>query len=138
MLCFENDEKIREYREQNPIWITTLNNGQVVYGAEGYDIRPTWSALQEYCDTNLLSIKSLRFGFRSNMFNLADDKDGYFFCKGIRASLSSVQQQQYWLLGYVEGDNILISKWFIPEMINVETEIRKVEDSTKPCLILKH
>lgn len=131
MLSFQNDDWMIQYREGNPIWIATLNDSTTVFRDDGRWPNEEWSAwirLKKYCRETGLYIKSFRFGFRSNMFNLQDDAEGYSFILGIRGNYGSSTPMHFWKVGVVEDENVNLRKWYVPEMMPKELEVRKLED----------
>ena len=118
-LSIKNDDWIESYREGNPIWIATLDDGLDVFRDDGrWDNTDysAWTRLKKYCEENNRTIKHLRFGFRSNMFNLEDDAQEYVFIQGIRGIYPNLQQG-FWKLGVVKDNVAYLRKWFIPEML---------------------
>lgn len=135
-LSFQNDDWITEYREGNPIWIATLSDGQNVYRDDGRwenEEVSAWKRLQDYCIIKNLFIEKFRFGFRSNMFNLSDNADGYFFRQGIRAYYPTTQYS-FWRLGVVKDNKIHTIKWRIPEFIPSETEILDINKNEESII----
>lgn len=125
-LSVQNDEWITSYREGNPIWIATLDDGLDVFRDDGRwpnAEHSAWVRLREFCRREKRAIRQLRFGFRSNMFSIVDDAEGYFFSLGIRG-IYPHGNQHFWKIGYVDGNDVNIRKWFVPEMLPDESEVR--------------
>lgn len=135
-LSFQNDDWITEYREGNPIWIATLSNYQTIYRDDGRwpnSEHSAWKRLMDYCILNNLYISKFRFGFRSNMFNLSDNADGYFFRQGVRAYYPT-PQYSFWRLGVVKDNKVHTIKWRIPEFIASEPEILDISKNEESII----
>ena len=139
-LSTTSDEWIEQYREDNPIWIATLNSGLTVYRDDGRWVgekNSAWERLRDYCIMTGDYIVNFRFGFRSNMFSLAENSDGYFFVLAVRSHYPLDTTLQLWKLGYIgEDGKLYVRRWFVPEMLpDKELEERPIEDV--PSLIRK-
>lgn len=125
----------QDYIEQNTIWIAKLNNGQVAYQ---YDIgdRISWLKLFEYCKETGQYIIFFSIRFRSNLYELPQSKNGYFFCKSILGGTGMKKPQNFYLAGFLENDAIEVHKITVPSLILDEIEYR-VPDFSSYCLIKK-
>lgn len=135
-LCFVENDITSDYAEGNPRWVVTLNNGQKVYSFDHHTDKgdSCWIRLKKYCESNSLYITDIYIHFRSNTINFPSNKDGYFFRRGILASLQSEYSQHFMYVGYLENDQLLVKKYQIPAMLLEETEYRDIEVSEESLI----
>lgn len=146
MLCFREDEYLLELQEDrgNCVWFAELSDGTTVFQDDGRpDAEPpqAWLRLRQYLrsrsEQNHLFIRRIGLKFRSIVFRdiLPIDATGYFFSQGCIACLGDKSMAHFFSLGWVTDDNLLqVQRWKVPELIHLETEIRKVPLSSD-CLI---
>lgn len=137
-LCFEENDITRDYAEGNPRWIVKLNNGQNVYSFDHHEVKTesSWVKLKKYCEENKLYIVDMKIHFRSNIVSLPENQNGYFFRRGILASLLSEYSQHFMYVGYLDREQIVVKKYQVPAMLLDDTELRTVEGN-EDSLILK-
>tara|TARA_R110000824_G_scaffold14985_5_gene63387 strand:- start:7623 stop:8105 length:483 start_codon:yes stop_codon:yes gene_type:complete len=126
-LSKEFDDYINIYADQNPLWIATLSNDEVIYQDDGRpDVEPAsaWTRLKQYCDTNDLYIQSIKLRNKSHIEDLGSGHDGYFFCKSAGALLFGDMTQHAFVFGTLNGENLSVRRWRLPELISESVEER--------------
>ena len=135
MICTEYDDYVRDYQEMYPSWVVGLHSGLVVY-QDDYRVEPysAWERLYNYCQENNDFIQSMRIQFRSNVHQLPDHADGYYFSKGVRGCWGMTKTMQLFFVGILNQGVLNVTCWKVPEMMKEVTEER---DPTKAgiCLI---
>jgi hypothetical protein len=135
MICNKEDE----FLEDKTIWVAVLSNDEIVYqddNRETEEEKSAWLRLKKYISNNKLKIKSFYLKFRSNTSLLIpNDASGYFFSKGIMASVSNSKTVFYYSIGYIENASVHIKKVKIPELIIFDQETRKIYDCNEEQLI---
>lgn len=123
--------------KDEPFWYVQLNNGETIYQDDFRSglIPSAWDRLQSYCRTHELYIERMWIRFRSNVVEVPQGKEAYWFKKGILAGITRDMTRRFrdinfFVVGYVEKDvNILyITKWRIPELIDWEKEEREIPE----------
>jgi hypothetical protein len=134
---------MRDYNcfiESNPRWEVNLNNNEhVVMDCDNINIsiRNSWLRLKNYCLMNDLYIVDMIIGFRSNIFSLPSNMDGYFFCKGVRGAFGVPKTMQLFFVGALQNGVLEVSCWKVPEMLKEKTENRNIAENLE-CLITKN
>lgn len=135
MIC----EKEDIFLEDKTIWVAVLSNDKIVYQDDNRDVyteKSAWLRLKKYIFDNKLKIKSFYLKFRSNVSLITpNDSAGYFFSKGIMASVSNSQTVFYYSIGHIENGNVYIKKIKIPELIMFDQEVRSIYDCNEEQLI---
>lgn len=108
---------IQDYREGNTVWLARLSNGEEVCR---YDIdNNSWFDLRDKLYREKLSIVNFSLAFRSHTIHLPSNKDGYMFSLGVLAN--PIKSRPIMLAGYLEGDQLTISEYIVPELIVWDT-----------------
>jgi|SRR6185312_1610020 len=116
-------------------WVARLSNGQVVFRNDnipGINPRNSWVRLKEYCELNTLYIESFKLQFRSHIINLPASA-GYWFTYSILAS--PINTVHRWGVGTLEGNEISIEFYRVPELIVVETTKRSMEECKENLIV---
>lgn len=137
MICKTFD---KEYFEEKTYWIVELSNGETVYQDDGKNENcehSAWIRLKKYIEDNNLSINKFYVRFRSNIiYPLQENCDGYFFSIGIIGMMSSEENVNFYILGYVLNNKVMIKKIKIPELIVFDEEEREISNCSEQQLIL--
>lgn len=137
MICKTFD---KEYFEEKTYWIAELSNGETVYQDDGKNENyehSAWIRLKKYIEDNNLSINKFYVRFRSNIiYPLQENCDGYFFSIGIIGMMSSEENVNFYILGYVLNNKVMIKKIKIPELIVFDEEEREISNCSEQQLIL--
>ena len=138
-LSKEFDSYINVYADNNPLWIATLSNGEVVYQDDGRpNVKPAsaWARLKKYCEINDVHITNIKIRNRTHIEDLGSDCDGYFFCKSAGALLFGDMTQHAFIFGTLNGEKLSVRKWRLPELIPEATEERDPYELPE-CIIAK-
>ena len=138
-LSKEFDSYINVYADNNPLWIATLSNGEVVYQDDGRpNVKPAsaWARLKKYCEINDVHITNIKIRNRTHIEDLGSDCDGYFFCKSAGALLFGDMTQHAFIFGSLYGEKLSVRKWRLPELIPEATEERDPYELPE-CIIAK-
>ena len=138
-LSKEFDSYINVYADNNPLWIATLSNGEVVYQDDGRpNVKPAsaWARLKKYCEINDVHITNIKIRNRTHIEDLGSDCDGYFFCKSAGALLFGDTTQHAFIFGTLNGEKLSVRKWRLPELIPEATEERDPYELPE-CIIAK-
>ena len=138
-LSKEFDSYINVYADNNPLWIATLSNGEVVYQDDGRpNVKPAsaWARLKKYCEVNDVHITNIKIRNRTHIEDLGSDCDGYFFCKSAGALLFGDMTQHAFIFGTLNGEKLSVRKWRLPELIPEATEERDPYELPE-CIIAK-
>ena len=138
-LSKEFDSYINVYADNNPLWIATLSNGEVVYQDDGRpNVKPAsaLARLKKYCEVNDVHITNIKIRKRTHIEDLGSDCDGYFFCKSAGALLFGDMTQHAFIFGTLNGEKLSVRKWRLPELIPEATEERDPYELPE-CIIAK-
>jgi hypothetical protein len=118
-----------ETDRRQALWRAELSDGRVVVmddGRPGVSPDSAWLRLAEEVRRTGVRIRRLWPQFRSNAQHdaLPADADGYFFCKSAVGIWGLADTLQFMLVGSLQGTNLVIQKWSVPELILVEVETR--------------
>ena len=139
-VCVEPDIYLGQYCDKNCIWIVELSNGQTVFQDDSRpDVYPesAWIRLKQYCKNENVYIDSMRLQFRSNEIDIGSGADGYYFCKGVSAFMTTNITNHLYIAGILDNDVVRVSRWKVPELIKEGTELRN-PDLAGDCLISKY
>lgn len=120
-------------------WEVILSNGLTVFqddGRHGIPQHSAWIRLYNYVSENNVSINSFRVRFRTNSYNMPDKQRGYYFSKGFLQGAGASVGLEYYVLGFVTGDNVYFSWLRVPELIIINTYVKPVTECVPPYLIL--
>jgi hypothetical protein len=109
---------MQEYREGNTVWLATLSNGEQVCRNDAGGVN-SWFQLRDRLSREKLHIVNFSLAFRSNHVHLPPNKDGYLFSLGVLASISN--NKNIMLAGYMDGDNVIVTEYVVPELIEWDT-----------------
>lgn len=92
-----------------------------------------WFYLKEYIEKTKLRLTNMCVAFRDHVECLPDNMDGYYFSYGHAAIgiVGPTVEFKQFVTGYVIGETLYIKKWMIPELVEVETDIRNINDTGK-------
>lgn len=130
-------DNLREIYHFKSHWEAVLDDGTTVYqtDVEGEQSEESdWKLLKRYCEENGKKIVNMFYCFRKLRESIGDNKEGYFFCKSVLASMASDEQTYYYLTGYVENGVVKCKKWQVPGWIFVGEEEKDPEEY-KDCVI---
>lgn len=126
----------QEYIRGNCHWIARLSDGREVYQHHD-DHTNTWIDLKEYCKENNLFVTSLKLLFRDHVEELPTGHDGYYFVHSLLSSFIGYEQFFY-VIGYLHEGKIYCTKYVIPELVPLDSDVRDPEDAfNKESLICK-
>lgn len=127
-LTFIPDDYINEKFETHPRWVVTLSDGRNVYQDDDrpeFEEKSAWIRLGNFLKIHdELSIIDMTIGFRSHIVRIGERADGYFFSKGIFGGIGTDQIVQFFIVGTLYSNILLVNKYILPEMEIIETEIR--------------
>lgn len=116
-------------------WWTQLSNGEKVFYDHRDDCEPAWLRLKKYVELNKLNIEKIVLQFRSHIEELPANADGYFHVMGIGANLALDEQgswggacEELWKFGILNGDNVHIKWWRVPELLVINEVVKNVSD----------
>jgi len=124
-------------------WVATLSNKEKIYQDDG---RPgcfppsAWLRLKLYLQENNLYITGMLLQFRSHIINIGHNYQAYFFSKGVGACMMMSHQDgysstlNYFLVGYKDNHQVYIKKYQVPELIEVDSLTRTVENCKNSLL----
>jgi hypothetical protein len=105
------------------IWIATLESGEEVWqridleqDTEGYS---SWLELRQ----TKLKIIGLKIKFRSHIEELPSNAQGYYFRRGIIATMPGGDEANCYVTGYIENGILHKIWWRIPEIIEWDAEV---------------
>ena len=137
MICTYYD---KEYFENKTCWVVELSDGTIIYQDDGKDLNleySAWIRLKQYLQENNLKINHIFVKFRSNVLDIIPkNKEGYFFSIGIIGMMSSTQNVNFYLIGYIEDNKVNIKKIRVPELIVFDEEVRDISDCKEQQLII--
>jgi hypothetical protein len=111
-------------------WLAHLSNGEIVIQDDGrpnVDPPQAWLRLSDYCRQNNLNIVKLTLQFRSHIEDpLPENAEGYFFVNKI-ATVQGGPQINFFMVGHLEGEQVHIQQWKLPELILCGYETRSVD-----------
>lgn len=116
-----------------PRWEAVLSDGTKAYHDESIPATP-WQELRKYCLENDLKVVGLTIAFRDIYISLPSDKSGYFFRKLDRQDMLAEKTTNFFLAGYIEGDELIVKKYKVPEMELDETQSRIIEDNMESII----
>jgi hypothetical protein len=117
----------------HPRWEVSLSDGTKAYHDESIPATP-WQELKKYCDDNNLKVTDFTIAFRDISVSLPSNKPGYFFRKLDRQDMLSERTTNFFLAGYIDGDELIVKKYRVPEMELDETESRNIEDNKESII----
>ena len=110
-------------------WQATLSNGLVVfqddYNPAYVQEHSAWIRLKKYCQQNKLYITNLILVFRTHIIDIPQNKDGYYFSKGVTAWCSDDKTYHQYIVGYVEDDKVYTTSYIIPELEPMFYDVRE-------------
>ena len=102
------------------------------------DFHPSaWIRLKQYCKETGLYIKSMKIAFRSHEVDVGEEADGFYFCKGASAFMTSNITNELYIIGTLNDGVLRVEKWKVPELIKEGTELRNASIAGD-CLISRH
>jgi hypothetical protein len=109
-LCEFEDEVIINNLEGHARWVVELSNGLKIYQDDFRQYEEfkdelyysTWSRLRHYCYSERIDIVGMYLQFRTNRHNLAQNADGYYFCKSILAAFGMPENHHFFVTGVVK------------------------------------
>lgn len=126
------DDKDKTY------WKAKLSDGTVVYEDDDrpeYAQKSAWLRLKEYCTINNLFVQDMWIVFRSHTEYCGHSDIGFFFTKGALGSPATRTEYRY-ICGPIIEDRIHTKVWRVPEVIEVESEIRPIEGNEEKIICL--
>lgn len=137
-LAFGEDDYLRELQDAGKaLWVATLSDGSCVYQDDGRRGEPAWVCLSRYLAESFLRITCFRLKFRSEWLSaVPDDMPGYFFSRGVGATLGG-PAQNFYAVGWVGYDlaRLHVRKVHVPELAVFHEEERPLPQND-PRLIL--
>lgn len=124
-------------------WEAWLSDGTHVFMDDyrpGVEPHSAWERLGVHCKENGLYIVDMIIRFRSHVESMGQNKDGYFFCKGVTASLG--KSLETFLTGTLDDGILVVQKWLVPSLTrekfldDTDEQVRSVDDAGL-CLIRK-
>jgi hypothetical protein len=132
---FGSDEWRKAYntpQRRRIIWIYILfSDGSEVFLDQFED----WLSIQDYCNSNNLSIKELGLQFCSHRITESmDGCDGCYLIRSLRADFGEKTKHCY-TIGRVSGDQIEKKSFVTPELIFSFSSTDPVETSFKEAIV---
>lgn len=139
-LSFVEDDYLRELYFEKPRLVIKLNTGETIYDDDerpGRDPASFWIRLKDFLDKReFVKIDEILLQFRSNVISpLPKKSKGYFFRKGLLANISGEGRWNFWCLGYVDSNKLIISKYYIPSLTLMESEERDINEENGRTII---
>ena len=111
------------------LWQARLSDGSIVTmddGRPGMDIPSAWIRLGNYIRESGLSITKLWLKFRSNRLEseLPENAEGYFFSKSVGGDLNTQVQSEFYVIGFLRGEDVFVRVFSVPTLILLKTETR--------------
>lgn len=113
-----------------PMWIVNLSDGTTAYQSDDNPLMEhhnSWLCLKKYAEENKLYIKDMILRFRDHVEVVGSGAKAYFFVHMILGNFVGYSQLFY-NTGVLEGDTIKVNQWIIPELIVLESSIKKLTD----------
>jgi hypothetical protein len=135
-VCKEEDDFIRqqELDRGEAHWVAELSNGETIYQDDsrpGESPPQAWFRLASYLKgTAGLRIVSLGLRFRTNRLKsiLPANSDGYFFSRSAIGFLHQAGTLGFFMMGYLQKDKVMVSRWKVPELLLISEEERDVKN----------
>lgn len=131
MICTAYDEFCRELEDDRgqALWVARLSDGLTVYqddgrpGTEG----PAWHRLRRYCQLEYVGVVELWLKFRDHVEKdfLPTNAPSYYFSRAIMADMAG-RTSHFYNLGAGKEGGVVVTRWHVPELIHVGTEVREV------------
>jgi DNA-binding NarL/FixJ family response regulator len=121
------------------LWRAELSDGRVVVmddGRPGVDPPSAWLRLADEVRRTGVRVVRLWPQFRDNAQRdcLPANAEGYFLAKAALGMWGLANTLHFMLVGYLQGDEIVLQRWSVPELILVEVERRDAK-AAGDCLI---
>jgi hypothetical protein len=133
--------QLDDFNREKPIWGAELSNGEIVYQDDerpGYEPAIAWRRLRGYCLTGNIYLKNLWLQYFSHKISaLPSNVPGYFFSFKNVFLLDSKSNFDYYMIGIVSGDSVIIQNYKIPELLYHGYTIRRVEKCDEESIIWK-
>lgn len=131
-VCTIYDDFLHERHLAQAFWTARLSNGQVIYqddGRPGLAEPSAWLRLGDYVRASRLNIDEVWIRFRKTEKRpLPAKAEGYFFRKSLVGELSTRNNRQFFLIGYLHSGILMVQRWSVPELVLVSTEVRPPDD----------
>lgn len=131
-VCTSEDDFTRERWLTHVRWVVLLSNGEQVIQDDG---RPgplresAWIRLGKYVQERGLKIQQMSISFRNEPpIRLPDQAEGYFFRTSVGGLLTSELTFEFYLVGYLRNEKVMVQRFKVPELILVQNEVRNPSD----------
>lgn len=130
-----NKEISEEEYLNKTLWRARLSNGEIAI--QNDDNCSSWLMLKDYVKQNNLKIEKVFVAFRDHSIHdfMPANAEGYFFVRSVLGILDCPVTFHYYVFGYLKGKYVHCVKYKIPELIQVEQDVRLREDC-EDCLII--
>lgn len=126
-ISFSEDEWLRDTYYHSARLVIKLNTNETVYSD---DDRPTreeksfWKRFMLFMKSKrLVKIDEIKIQFRSNIISpLPKKAKAYFFRKAISVDLNGGGSRSYFIVGYVDNNNVLKTQKFIVPALLLDKE----------------
>jgi hypothetical protein len=132
-VCTLEDEYTRQQWLTRVRWFARLSSGVVVIGDDdrpGLEQPSAWLRLRDHVTRHGLAVEEVWLQFRDEPpVRLPARAGGYFFRRSVGAFLNAAVSFDFYLVGYLQGRQVVVHRIKVPEMILVETEARDPDDA---------
>lgn len=132
-VCTQEDDFLRERWLSEVRWVVNLSNGEQVIqddGRPGCEPASAWLRLGEYVREHRLRIEAMWIQFRHEPpIRMPIGAAGYFFRKSQGALLNTDINFFFYLVGYLQDEQVVVKRFQVPELIELETELRNPLDT---------
>ena len=139
-VCSEPDLFTAQAFEWGMVWVATLSNGQVIYQddeREGVEPESAWERLGLYCKEHNLYVVDMYVQNGTNVIQVGEDYDGYYFCKGAGGFLyGDGRTYHLYIVGTLENGLLQVISYNVPEM-TVQISENRDPKTAGMCLITK-
>jgi hypothetical protein len=138
MITTQWDAYLQERYENKSRWQVSLSNGMVVYQDDERNGESSWKLLRRYLlDNEDVYIIGMFVGFRDNIIQLPDNADGYFFRNALLSCINEWEKHSFIVGTLVDDSHISVSKYELPEMTFLGTELRHIDDAGESLILCK-
>jgi len=137
MICNKlTDDEIRE----RPFWMLKTKNETFYQKDEdenGQRIN-SWKELKKHAEENHINFTGMWLQFRDHKEEIAVNKDGYFLVYALLVDIGSATHNHYFTCGYLENGQVHCTRWLMPEVMSMQSDVRKLEDCEEVLIYAKN
>lgn len=149
MVCDREDDYVRELQEDRKTavwraWYSVPGDPRLKLAIMDDDrpgVSPSsaWLRLTAFLAASGGRVHDMDLQFRSHRVRVAKTAaNGYFFCKSLVCAdvLGGAPQENFYLVGALTGDRVMVERWSVPSLIHLDTQARRLSDVSPDCLYI--